>query len=81
MPSVSDWKVPAEDQPKPSDYGYDLATAVASVGIGSGPIESPVTPVSCTFLVTPGPNVGSAEHWMQLAPERVSRIRKGLSGW
>jgi S1-C subfamily serine protease len=31
MPSVSDWKVPAEDQPKPSDYGYDLATAVASV--------------------------------------------------
>src|ERR1700751_4578579 len=31
MPSVSDWKVPAEDQPKPSDYGYDLATAVGSV--------------------------------------------------
>src|SRR3982074_1649685 len=31
MPSVSDWKVPAEDQPKSSDYGYDLATAVASV--------------------------------------------------
>jgi S1-C subfamily serine protease len=31
MPSVSDWKVPREDQPKPADYDYDLATAVASV--------------------------------------------------
>src|SRR6516165_8316493 len=31
MPSVSDWKVPPEDQPKPADYDYDLATAVASV--------------------------------------------------
>ena len=31
MPSVSDWKVPRENQPKPADYDYDLATAVASV--------------------------------------------------
>jgi S1-C subfamily serine protease len=31
MATVSDWKVPPEDQPKTADYGYDLATAVASV--------------------------------------------------
>jgi S1-C subfamily serine protease len=31
MATVSDWKVPPENQPKTSDYGYDLATAVASV--------------------------------------------------
>ncbi len=31
MPSVSDWKVPPEDQPKPADYGYDLDAAVGAV--------------------------------------------------
>ena len=31
MATVSDWKVPRENQPKPADYDYDLATAVASV--------------------------------------------------
>jgi hypothetical protein len=25
MPTLSDWKVPPEDQPKPADYDYDLA--------------------------------------------------------
>ena len=54
-------------------------TAVASVGIGSAPTDSPVTPVSCTFLVVAAPNVGSAEHCTQLVG-LVSRIRNGLSG-
>jgi S1-C subfamily serine protease len=31
MPSLSDWKVPPEDQPKPADYDYDLDAAVAAV--------------------------------------------------
>ncbi len=31
MPSVSDWKVPPEDQPKPADYAYDLDAAVSAV--------------------------------------------------
>jgi hypothetical protein len=31
MATVSDWKVPRENQPKPADYDYDLATAVAAV--------------------------------------------------
>jgi S1-C subfamily serine protease len=31
MPSVSDWKVPTSAQPKPEDYGYDLARALTSV--------------------------------------------------
>jgi S1-C subfamily serine protease len=31
MATLSDWKVPPEDQPKAADYGYDVATAVASV--------------------------------------------------
>jgi S1-C subfamily serine protease len=31
MATVSDWKVPRENQPNPADYDYDLATAVASV--------------------------------------------------
>ncbi len=31
MPTVSDWKVPAENQPKPAEYDYDLAAAVGAV--------------------------------------------------
>src|SRR6202521_5368657 len=31
MPTLSDWKVPPEDQPKPADYDYDLNTAVGAV--------------------------------------------------
>ena len=31
MPSVSDYKVPAEHQPKTSDYGFDLDTAMSAV--------------------------------------------------
>src|ERR1019366_3928946 len=50
-------------------------TAVALVGMGSL-TDSPVTPVSWSFSVTPGPNVGLVEHWMQV-PERVSRMRNG----
>src|SRR6202158_4663364 len=36
MPSLSDWKVPPEEQPKPADYVYDLDAAVnAVVGLRS----------------------------------------------
>jgi S1-C subfamily serine protease len=31
MPSVSDWKVPSGEQPKPADYAYDLDTAMNAV--------------------------------------------------
>jgi S1-C subfamily serine protease len=31
MPSVSDWKVPVADQPKPVNYAYDLDTAMSAV--------------------------------------------------
>jgi S1-C subfamily serine protease len=31
MPSVSEWKVPAAQQPKAEDYGYDLDQALSSV--------------------------------------------------
>ena len=31
MPSVSDWKVPPENQPKPAEYDYNLAAAVGAV--------------------------------------------------
>ena len=31
MPTLIDWKVPPEDQPKPADYDYDLNTAVGAV--------------------------------------------------
>ena len=31
MPSVSDYKVPAEHQPKTADYGFDLDTAMSAV--------------------------------------------------
>jgi S1-C subfamily serine protease len=31
MPTLSDWKVPPEDQPKPADYEYDLNMAVGAV--------------------------------------------------
>ena len=31
MPTLSDWKVPPEDQPKRADYDYDLETAVEAV--------------------------------------------------
>src|ERR1700686_235934 len=50
-------------------------TAVAVAGIGSV-TDSPVTPVSCSFSVAPGPKVGLVEHWTQV-PVRVSRMRKG----
>jgi S1-C subfamily serine protease len=36
MPSLSDWKVPPEAQPKPADYAYDLGAAMnAVVGLRS----------------------------------------------
>jgi S1-C subfamily serine protease len=36
MPSLSDWKVPPEAQPKPADYAYDLNAAMnAVVGLRS----------------------------------------------
>jgi hypothetical protein len=36
MPSVSEWKVPAAQQPKPEDYSFDLEQALTSiVGIRS----------------------------------------------
>jgi S1-C subfamily serine protease len=31
MPSVSDWKVPPDDQPKPADYAFDLEAAMSAV--------------------------------------------------
>jgi S1-C subfamily serine protease len=31
MPSLSDWKVPRDEQPKPADYGYDLDAAMSAV--------------------------------------------------
>ena len=31
MPSVSDWKVPANEQPQPADYAFDLNVAMAAV--------------------------------------------------
>jgi S1-C subfamily serine protease len=31
MPSVTEWKVPSAFQPRPSDYGFDLDRALASV--------------------------------------------------
>src|SRR6266700_7928097 len=31
MPSLSDWKVPPEAQPKPADYAYDLNAAMSAV--------------------------------------------------
>jgi S1-C subfamily serine protease len=31
MPSLIDWKVPPEDQPKPADYAFDLDAAVNAV--------------------------------------------------
>jgi S1-C subfamily serine protease len=31
MPSVSDWKVPSGEQPKPADYAYDLDAAMNAV--------------------------------------------------
>src|ERR1700759_2858614 len=31
MPTLSDWKVPPEDQPKPANYHYDLNTAGGAV--------------------------------------------------
>jgi len=31
MSSLSDWKIPPEEQPKPTDYAYDLDTAVNAV--------------------------------------------------
>jgi S1-C subfamily serine protease len=31
MPTVSDWKVPTENQPKPAEYDFDLAAAVGAV--------------------------------------------------
>jgi S1-C subfamily serine protease len=31
MPSSSDWKVPTEDQPKATDYAYDLEAAMGAV--------------------------------------------------
>src|ERR1700680_910379 len=31
MPSLSDWKVPPEAQPKPADYAYDLGAAMSAV--------------------------------------------------
>jgi S1-C subfamily serine protease len=31
MPTVSDWKVPPENQPKPAEYDFDLAAAVGAV--------------------------------------------------
>jgi S1-C subfamily serine protease len=31
MPSVSDWKVPADEQPKAADYAYDLDAAMNAV--------------------------------------------------
>jgi len=31
MPSVSDWKVPTNDQPRPADYGFDLDVAMGAV--------------------------------------------------
>jgi S1-C subfamily serine protease len=31
MPSVSDWKVPPNDQPRPADYAFDLDVAMGAV--------------------------------------------------
>ncbi len=31
MPTLSDWKVPPEDRPKPADYAYDLEAAISAV--------------------------------------------------
>ena len=31
MPSVSDWKVPPDEQPRPADYAYDLEAAMSAV--------------------------------------------------
>ena len=31
MPSLSDWKVPPNDQPRPADYAFDLAVAIGAV--------------------------------------------------
>src|SRR6266404_4633604 len=31
MPSLSDWKVPPNDQPRPADYAFDLEVAIGAV--------------------------------------------------
>jgi S1-C subfamily serine protease len=31
MPSVSDWKVPANEQPRPADFAFDLEVAIGAV--------------------------------------------------
>src|SRR6266436_8008631 len=31
MPSLSDWKVPPNDQPRPADYAFDLEVAMGAV--------------------------------------------------
>src|SRR5258708_10254109 len=31
MPSLSDWKVPPNGQPRPADYAFDLEVAMAAV--------------------------------------------------
>jgi S1-C subfamily serine protease len=31
MPSMTDWKVPPDEQPKPSDYAFDLEAAMSAV--------------------------------------------------
>ena len=31
MPSLTEWKVPPANQPRPGDYGFDLDRALASV--------------------------------------------------
>jgi S1-C subfamily serine protease len=31
MPSLSDWKVPPNDQPRPADYAFDLDVAMGAV--------------------------------------------------
>src|SRR6266478_6350120 len=31
MPSLSDWKVPSNDQPRPADYAFDLEVAMGAV--------------------------------------------------
>ena len=31
MPSLSDWKVPSNEQPRPADYAFDLEVAMAAV--------------------------------------------------
>jgi S1-C subfamily serine protease len=31
MPSVSDWKVPPDEQPRPADYAFDLEAAMSAV--------------------------------------------------